>query len=106
MPPLILKRSHPKMKLLSPCHSGYNKFLKNVLGSIRPSLTIGCTEEISGATEGYTELTLAELANGMVRTQTAIRWCWQILDGMQEPKTMGRQRSKRYAICCLSSRKI
>ena len=39
----------------------------------------------------YTELTLAELANGMVRTETAIRWCWQILDDLQEPKTMGMQ---------------
>jgi uncharacterized protein YjgD (DUF1641 family) len=39
----------------------------------------------------YTELTLAELANGMVRTETAIRWCKEILDGLQEPKTVGMQ---------------
>ena len=39
----------------------------------------------------YTNLTLAELANGMVRTATAIRWCREILDGLQEPKTMGMQ---------------
>jgi len=39
----------------------------------------------------YTELTLAELANGMVRTETAIRWCKEILDGLQELKTVGMQ---------------
>src|SRR5215475_2222588 len=45
-------RAIQKMKLPSPCHSGYNEFFKNLLVSIRPSLTIGCTEEISGATDG------------------------------------------------------
>jgi hypothetical protein len=39
----------------------------------------------------YTKLTLAELANGIVRTETAIRWCREILDDLQEPKTMGMQ---------------
>jgi hypothetical protein len=38
-----------------------------------------------------TKLTLAELANGIVRTETAIRWCREILDDLQEPKTMGMQ---------------
>jgi hypothetical protein len=27
----------------------------------------------------------------MVRTETAIRWCREILDGLQEPKTVGMQ---------------
>jgi hypothetical protein len=39
----------------------------------------------------YTKLTLPELANGMVRTETAIRWCREILDDLQEPKTIGMQ---------------
>jgi hypothetical protein len=39
----------------------------------------------------YTKLTLAELANGVVRTETAIRWCREILDDLQEPKTVGMQ---------------
>jgi hypothetical protein len=39
----------------------------------------------------YTKLTLPELANGMVRTETAIRWCREILDDLQEPKTVGMQ---------------
>ena len=34
---------------------------------------------------------LAELANGVVRTETAIRWCREILDDLQEPKTVGMQ---------------
>jgi hypothetical protein len=38
-----------------------------------------------------TKLTLAELANGVVRTETAIRWCREILDDLQEPKTVGMQ---------------
>ena len=39
----------------------------------------------------YTNLTIAELANGTVRTETAIRWCREILDDLQEPKTAGMQ---------------
>jgi len=39
----------------------------------------------------YTKLTLAESANGIVRTETAIRWGREILDDLQEPKTMGMQ---------------
>jgi len=39
----------------------------------------------------YTNLTIAELANGTVRTETAIRWCREILDDLQEPKTVGMQ---------------
>jgi hypothetical protein len=54
------------MKLSAPCHSGYNKFFENVLSSVRP------TEEISGATDGVYK-------------------AWQILGGLQEPKTMGMQ---------------
>jgi hypothetical protein len=44
-----------------------------------------------GPQMGYTDLTLTELANVMVRTETAIRWCKEILDGLQEPKTVGMQ---------------
>ena len=39
----------------------------------------------------YTKLTLAELANGIVRTEAAIRWGREIVDDLQEPKTMGMQ---------------
>jgi len=39
----------------------------------------------------YTNLTLAELANGMSRTETAIRRCREILDDLGDPKTMGMQ---------------
>ena len=39
----------------------------------------------------YTKLTLAELANGVARTETAVRWCREILDDLQEPKTVGMQ---------------
>jgi hypothetical protein len=39
----------------------------------------------------YTKLTIAELANGISKTETAIRWCREILDDLQEPKTVGMQ---------------
>jgi hypothetical protein len=39
----------------------------------------------------YAKLTIAELANGVVTTETAIRWCREILDGLQESKTVGMQ---------------
>ena len=51
----------------------------------------------------YTKLTIAELANGVNKTETAIRRCREILDDLQEPS---RQWSRRYAICCPSSKKI
>jgi hypothetical protein len=38
-----------------------------------------------------TKLTVAELANAMITTETAIRWCREILDDLQEPKTVGMQ---------------
>ena len=39
----------------------------------------------------YAKLTIAELANGISKTETAIRWCREILDDLQEPKTMGME---------------
>jgi hypothetical protein len=39
----------------------------------------------------YTKLTVAELANAMSTTETAIRRCREILDDLQEPKTVGLQ---------------
>jgi uncharacterized protein YoxC len=39
----------------------------------------------------YTKLTIAELANGVNKTETAIRRCREILDDLQEPKTAGMQ---------------
>jgi hypothetical protein len=39
----------------------------------------------------YTKLTVAELANAMITTETAIRRCREILDDLQEPKTVGLQ---------------
>jgi hypothetical protein len=39
----------------------------------------------------YTKLTLAELANGMSRTEAAIRRCRETLDDLGDPKTMGMQ---------------
>ena len=39
----------------------------------------------------YTRLTVAELANAMSTTETAIRRCREILDDLQEPKTEGLQ---------------
>jgi hypothetical protein len=39
----------------------------------------------------YTKLTIAEIANGISKTETAIRRCREILDDLQEPKTMGMQ---------------
>jgi hypothetical protein len=53
----------------------------------------------------YAKLTIAELANGISKTETAIRWCREILDDLQEPKTMGME-ARRHAICCPSSKKI
>jgi hypothetical protein len=35
----------------------------------------------------YAKLTIAELANGVVTTETAIRLCRKIVDDLQEPKT-------------------
>jgi hypothetical protein len=37
----------------------------------------------------YAKLTIAELANGISKTETAIRWCREILDDLHEPKTAG-----------------
>ena len=39
----------------------------------------------------YTKLTIAELANGISKTEAAIRRCREILDDLQEPKTVGMQ---------------
>jgi hypothetical protein len=39
----------------------------------------------------YAKLTIAELANGISKTETAIRWYREILDDLQEPKTMGME---------------
>ena len=39
----------------------------------------------------YTKLTIAEIANGISKTETAIRRCREILDDLQEPKTVGLQ---------------
>ena len=39
----------------------------------------------------YTKLTLAELANGIIQTQRAIRRCKEILDDLRQPKTVGLQ---------------
>ena len=39
----------------------------------------------------YTKLTVAELANAMITTETAIRRCREILDDLHEPKTVGLQ---------------
>ena len=39
----------------------------------------------------YTKLTIAELANGISKTEAAIRRCREILDDLQEPKTAGLQ---------------
>ena len=38
----------------------------------------------------YTKLTIAEIANGISKTE-AIRRCREILDDLQEPKTVGMQ---------------
>jgi hypothetical protein len=55
----------------------------------------------------YTKLTIAELANGITKTEAAIRRCREILDDLQEPKTVGMQAvARRYAIFCPSSKKI
>ena len=48
----------------------------------------------------YTKLTIAEIANGISKTETAIRWCREILDDLQEPKTVGMQAVVK-AICDL-----
>jgi hypothetical protein len=68
----------------------------------------GSAEEVCvGPQMEYTDLTLAELANVMVRTETAIRWCREILDGLQNRKPwVCRRWLKRYAIYCQSSKKI
>jgi hypothetical protein len=39
----------------------------------------------------YTKLTIAEIANGINKTEAAIRRCREILDDLQEPKTVGMQ---------------
>jgi len=39
----------------------------------------------------YTKLTIGELANGISKTEAAIRRCREILDDLQEPKTVGMQ---------------
>jgi hypothetical protein len=38
----------------------------------------------------YTRLTIAEIANGISKTEAAIRRCREILDDLQEPKTVGQ----------------
>ena len=55
----------------------------------------------------YTKLTIAEIANAISKTEAAIRRCREILDDLQEPKTVGMQAvARRYAIFCPSSKKI
>ena len=39
----------------------------------------------------YTKLTVADLANGISKTEAAIRVCREILDDLHEPKTVGTQ---------------
>ena len=39
----------------------------------------------------YTKLALPDLANAIIQTERAIRRCKEILDNMQQPKTMGLQ---------------
>jgi len=39
----------------------------------------------------YTKLTVSELANGISQTEAAIGRCREILDDLQEPKTVGLQ---------------
>jgi hypothetical protein len=39
----------------------------------------------------YTKLTIAEIANGISKTEAAIRRCREILDDLREPKTVGMQ---------------
>jgi hypothetical protein len=52
---------------------------------------VGCTEEFRGPQMDYTKLSIAELANGISETEAAIRRCREILDDLQEPKTVGMQ---------------
>ena len=44
-----------------------------------------------GAQMDYTKLTVSELANGISQTEAAIGRCREILDDLQEPKTVGLQ---------------
>jgi len=44
-----------------------------------------------GAQMDYAKLTIAEIANGISKTEAAIRRCREILDDLQEPKTVGMQ---------------
>ena len=54
----------------------------------------------------YTKLTVAELANGISRTEAAIRRCRELLDDSRELKTAGMQAcARRHATCCRSSKK-
>jgi hypothetical protein len=39
----------------------------------------------------YTNLTLPDLANGIIQTERAIRRCKDILDDLRQPKTAGLQ---------------
>jgi hypothetical protein len=39
----------------------------------------------------YTNLTLPDLANGIIQTERAIRRCKEILDDLRQPKTVGLQ---------------
>ncbi len=39
----------------------------------------------------YTNLTLPDLANGIIQTERAIRRCKDILDDLRQPKTVGLQ---------------
>jgi hypothetical protein len=44
-----------------------------------------------GGQMDYTKLTVSELANGISQTEAAIGRCREILDDLQEPKTVGLQ---------------
>jgi hypothetical protein len=52
---------------------------------------VGCTEKFRGQQMDYTKLSIAELANGISKTEASIRRCREILDDLQEPKTVGMQ---------------
>jgi hypothetical protein len=61
--------------------------------STLPKLEDGARRQRSLREPGmdYTKLTIAELANGISKTEAAIRRCREILDDLQEPKTAGMQ---------------
>ena len=47
--------------------------------------------QISEPRMDYTNLTLPDLANGIIQTERAIRRCKEILDDLRQPKTVGLQ---------------